>query len=297
MSSRVVGERAAVRRAHLASPQVARTAPAEAEPAAVLDPGGARVEAKAIEFSAAGRPILNGVDLVIAPGERLGIIGPNGSGKSTLLRCLYAWYRPSRGAVLLDGRDVQAMEPMARAREIAVLVQQSETAPGLSVRDVVALGRLPHRNAWAGESEADRSAIDVALASVGMTTWHDRPFAPLSGGEKQRILFARALAQAPSLLLLDEPTNHLDIKHQFEILESAHLHGISVALTLHDLNLAARWCDRVCLIDGGRICAVGHPSDVMTPEVIGKVYGVSVARDRDPRTGDPRLTFYPQSKR
>jgi iron complex transport system ATP-binding protein len=269
-------------------------APAAAEHTyAAPAPAAARIEAKALRFSAADRPILNGIDLMIGPGERLGIIGPNGSGKSTLLRCLYGWYRPSRGVVLLDGRDVQKIEPATRAQTMAVLVQQSETGPGLSVAEVVALGRLPHRNAWRSETAADRHAVDAALAAVGMAEWRERPFAPLSGGEKQRILFARALAQQPSLMLLDEPTNHLDIKYQFEILSVARRVGVSVAMTLHDLNLAARWCDRICLIHDGRVRALGFSAEVLNPELIGPVYGVGVVRDRDPRTGDPRLTFYP----
>jgi iron complex transport system ATP-binding protein len=265
------------------------------EPVPVAAAGASRVEAKALQFVAAGRPILNGIDLVIEPGERLGVIGPNGSGKSTLLRCLYAWYRPSWGVILLDGRDVQAIEPGKRAQKVAVLVQHSEAGPGLSVAEVVTLGRLPHGASWRGETEDDRQAVDAALAVVGMVDWRDRPFGPLSGGEKQRVLFARALAQQPSLLLLDEPTNHLDIKHQFDVLRSAQGLGVTVVMTLHDLNLAARWCDRICLIDEGRVRAIGPPAEVMIPELISPAYGVTVVRDRDPRTGVPRLTFYPES--
>jgi iron complex transport system ATP-binding protein len=274
------------------SPQLLPSIPSEHAPVPAPTADGSRVEVKAIQFVASGRPILNGIDLVIERGERLGIIGPNGSGKSTLLRCLYAWYQPTWGVVLLDGRDVRAIEPTKRAQKVAVLVQQSEAGPGLSVAEVVALGRLPHRELWRNETQDDRQAVDTALAVVGMVDWRDRLFGPLSGGEKQRVFFARALAQEPSLLLLDEPTNHLDIKHQFEVLKSAQQLGVTVVMTLHDLNLAARWCDRICLIDAGRVRAVGLPTEVMTPELISQVYGVAVVRDRDPRTGDPRLTFY-----
>jgi len=255
-------------------------------------PRTAHLEAQAIHFAAGGRAILNGVDLRIAPGERLGIIGPNGSGKSTLLRCLYAWHRPSSGAILLDGRDLTLWPSVDRARAIAVQAQQSETGLGLSIAEVVALGRLPHRRSWGAESIEDRAAIDEALAAVGLADWRDRPFAPLSGGEKQRVLFARALAQRPSLLMLDEPTNHLDIRHQIEVLEIARRSGVSVIASLHDLNLAARWSDRLCLLDRGGVRAVGPPDQVLTADLIGAVYGVSVDRDRDPRTGHPRLTFH-----
>lgn len=256
------------------------------------DVSGSRLDAGAIRFSAGGREILNGIDLTVAAGERLVVIGPNGSGKSTLLRCLYAWHRPSSGVVLLDGTDLFGVPSDRRAQTIAVLAQQSETGLGLSIAEVVGLGRLPHRKSWGAESAEDRAAVDEALAAVGLDTWRDRPFAPLSGGEKQRVLFARALAQKPALLILDEPTNHLDIRHQIEVLEIARRLGISIVATLHDLNLAARWCNRLCLLDQGRVRAVGSPGEVLTPELIGAVYGVGVDRDTDPRSGHPRLSFH-----
>jgi iron complex transport system ATP-binding protein len=253
---------------------------------------GAVLSAKAIHFSAAGRPILGGVDLTVAPGERVGVIGPNGSGKSTLLRCLYAWHAPTSGTVLLDGTDISALPAHRRAQAVAVLAQHTEAGLGLTVGEVVALGRLPHRRAWGRAETDDAAAIDDALALIGLEMWRDRPFGPLSGGEKQQVLFARALAQRPSLLILDEPTNHLDIRHQLELLRAARDRGVSVVVTLHDLNLAARWCDRLCLLEAGRIRATGLPDDVLTLDLIGSVYGVHVDIDRDPRTGRPRLSYY-----
>ena len=250
------------------------------------------IAATGLRFEAAGRQILNGIDLTPAPGERLGVIGPNGSGKSTLLRCLYAWHKPAGGAVFLDGRSLQETPPRERALKLAVLAQESEAGLGLTVEEVVNLGRLPHRKSWGGSTEADRHAVGDALAAVGLSDWRHRPFGPLSGGEKQRVLFARALAQQPSLLILDEPTNHLDIRHQLDVLETARRLGVTVATTLHDLNLAGRWCDRLCLIVAGKIRAVGTPVDVLTPEIIGAAYGVAVDRDVEPRTGSPRLTFH-----
>lgn len=250
------------------------------------------VTASGIHFAASGRAILGGVDLSVASGERLGIIGPNGSGKSTLLRCLYAWHVPASGVVLLDGTDVFAMAPHRRAREVAVLAQHSEAGLGLTVGEVVALGRLPHRGTWGRAEAGDAAAVARALDAVGLSAWHDRRFAPLSGGEKQQVLFARALAQDPSLLILDEPTNHLDIRHQLELLRAARDQGVSVIVTLHDLNLAARWCDRLCLLEAGRIRVTGPPETVLTPALIGAAYGVQVESDRDPRTGRPRLSYY-----
>ena len=253
----------------------------------------AKVSARALHFSAASLAILNGIDLDLAPGERLGVIGPNGSGKSTLLRCLYAWHRPSAGRVLIEGNDIHAMPAATRARGISVLAQESEPGLGLSVHEVVALGRLPHRQGWKAPTAADVAAIDAALRAVGLGDWGARPFAPLSGGEKQRVLFARALAQQPTLLILDEPTNHLDIRHQLELLDLARALGIATIATLHDLNLAARWCDRLCLIHEGRVAAIGMPADVLTRDRIAQAFGVAVEIDREPRHGHLRLTFYP----
>ena len=257
----------------------------------------ASLSATAIHFSAAGRPILGGVNLAVAPGERVGVIGPNGSGKSTLLRCLYAWHVPASGAVLLDGTDLASIAPSLRARAVAVLAQHTEAGLGLTVGEVVALGRLPHQRAWGRSGVDDASAVQDALGAVGLSAWHTRPFAPLSGGEKQQVLFARALAQRPSLLILDEPTNHLDIRHQLELLRAAQALGVSVVVTLHDLNLAARWCDRLCLLEAGRIRKTGPPEAVLTPELIGAVYGVHVERDTDPRTGRPCLSYYLREER
>lgn len=261
----------------------------QADPAGGRTPDHAQV--RALHFAAAGRAILNGIDLSLAVGERLGVIGPNGSGKSTLLRCLYGWHRPSAGAVMLDGVPLQQIASQERAQCIAVLAQESASSLGLTVAEVVGLGRLPHQKGRR-ESEDDREAIAQALDATGLTAWCERPFSPLSGGEKQRVLFARALAQKPSLLILDEPTNHLDIRHQLELLGAARRLGISIIATLHDLNLAARWCDRLCLMVDGRVHAVGPPNEVLDPEIIGAAYGVAVDRDVEPRTGRPRLSFH-----
>ena len=164
----------------------------------------------------------------------------------------------------------------------------------MTVGEVVALGRLPHQRAWGRTGPDDALAVQEALHAVGLAEWQGRPFAPLSGGEKQQVLFARALAQRPALLILDEPTNHLDIRHQLELLRAAQAQRVSVVVTLHDLNLAARWCDRLCLLQAGRIRTTGPPDQVLTPELIGAVYGVHVERDADPRTGRPRLSYYLQ---
>lgn len=255
----------------------------------------AALRAESIRFAAAGRDILNGIDLVLDAGERVGVIGPNGSGKSTFLRCLFGWHVPRSGVVILDGTPLSEVDATERARCIAVLAQEPASGLGLTVGEVVALGRMPYQRRWSGRSPADTAAIAVALEATGLTTWADRSFGPLSGGEKQRVLFARALAQEPTLLILDEPTNHLDIRHQLELLQVASDLGVTVIVTLHDLNLAARWCDRLCLLVDGRIRAVGTPGAVLDPDIVGDAYGVAVDRDIEPRSGRPRLAFHLKS--
>jgi iron complex transport system ATP-binding protein len=248
--------------------------------------------AQAVRFAVADRSILNGIDLTVAPGEKLAVIGPNGSGKSTLLRCLYAWHRPTGGAILLDGTELANLPSTDRAQRIAVLAQHSEPGLGLSVAEVVALGRLPHRKIWSGETLRDAAVVARTLHVMGLTALACQPLATLSGGETQRVLFARALAQEPALLILDEPTNHLDVRHQLELLNVASNLGVTVIATLHDINIAARWSDRVCLVDGGRVRALGAADAVLDPVLLGSIYGVVVDRDRDPRTGRPRFTFH-----
>jgi len=263
-----------------------------ASTAAGVKPDASRVIAQAVRFNVADRAILNGIDLEIDAAEKIAVIGPNGSGKSTFLRCLYAWHQPKSGAVLLDGTDLVNVAATERAQRVAVLTQHSEPGLGLSVAEVVALGRLPHRQLWSGEESRDAIVVARVLALMKLNDIADRPLAVLSGGEAQRVLFARALAQEPALLILDEPTNHLDVRHQLEMLSVASRLGVTVIATLHDINVAARWSDRVCLIDHGKVRALGAADAVLTPELLASIYGVIVDRDRDPRTGHPRFTFH-----
>jgi len=250
------------------------------------------VSAMSVQFALGDRQILNGIELAVAPGEKLAVIGPNGSGKSTFLRCVYAWHRPTGGAVLLNGKSLAELPPADRARRIGVLTQHSDARPTLSVAEVVALGRLPHRGPFGGTQAKDAAIVARALEALTLTALAERPLATLSGGEAQRVMFARVLAQEPTLLILDEPTNHLDVRHQLELLDVLSRLGITVIATLHDINVAARWCDRICLIEHGKIRSLGAPDDALDPEVLASVYGVAVDRDRDPRTGRPRFSFH-----
>ncbi|UZF91804.1 ABC transporter ATP-binding protein [Bosea sp. NBC_00550] len=230
-----------------------------------------------VRWSAAGRMIVDGVTLAAAPGRILGLIGPNGSGKSSLLRLLCRLRKVASGVVTLDERDIARVPRRELAQRLAFVEQQATTEIQLSVCEVVRLGRTPHRAALASWSAADEAAVSEALVRVGLEDRHDQPWHTLSGGERQRVHIARALAQEPSELILDEPTNHLDIQHQLSILTLIRRLGITCIVALHDLNLAALFCDEIALLHHGRLLAAGTPETVLTEETIRTVFGVAVA--------------------
>lgn len=230
-----------------------------------------------VRWGAGGRMIVDGVTLEAAPGRVLGLIGPNGSGKSSLLRLLCRLRNVASGVVTLDGNDIAAVPRRELARRLAFVEQQATTEIQLSVCDVVRLGRIPHRAALASWNDDDEAAVNEALARVGLTERHDQFWHTLSGGERQRVHIARALAQEPSELILDEPTNHLDIQHQLSILSLVRRLGITCIMALHDLNLAAMFCDEIALLHDGRLQAAGAPEEVLTAEAIRRIFGVAVS--------------------
>lgn len=240
------------------------------------------------------RTLLQGVDLRVGAGEFVGLIGPNGSGKSSLLRCAYRASEPSAGRVRVDQNDIWQRPARWCAQRIAVVLQEFPEAFGLSVGDVASLGLAPHKGLFDGDSAADVQRVNQALAQVGLGAHADQPFATLSGGEKQRVLLARALVQAPELLILDEPTNHLDPRYQLELLQ--HLRGLelSIIASFHDLNLAAAFCDRLYVIDEGRIVASGTPNQVLTRALLKQVFGVDALVDPHPLHAYPRITWITQ---
>lgn len=243
-----------------------------------------------VRWSAAGRLIVDGVSLEAAPGRILGLIGPNGSGKSSLLRLLCRLRNVASGVVKLDGRDIAAVPRRALAQRLAFVEQQATTEMQLSVCDVVRLGRTPHRAALASWNGADEAAVSAALERVGLSERHDQPWHTLSGGERQRVHIARALAQEPSELILDEPTNHLDIQHQLSILALIRRLGVTCIVALHDLNLAALFCDEIALLHGGRLQAAGTPEAVLTEKAIRAVFGVAVSI-RPGVSGRPHIEY------
>jgi iron complex transport system ATP-binding protein len=249
-----------------------------------------KLEVRDVSVAIGGTPILHGVSMDVAPGEFVGLIGPNGSGKSTLLRTIYRSVRPSDGTVLLGGADVWTISARAAARRTAAVLQNSPTPPGLTVHEVAALGRTPHKGMFDRETAADREVVVDALERTGMIGHADRIYGSLSGGERQRVLLARALAQQPELLVLDEPTNHLDIRARFELLELVHTLGVTTLAVLHDLDLAARSCDRLVVLESGRVVASGPVLAALTPEVLSDVFGVTAITERHD-DGIVRVTY------
>ena len=234
---------------------------------------------------------LREVSLRVESGEFVGLIGPNGSGKTSLLRCAYRFTRPASGHVWLDHQDIWQQSPRWCAQRIAVVLQEFPDAFGLNVAEVVAMGRTPHKGLLDGDTLNDRNLIANALRSVGLLGFDDHAFASLSGGEKQRVILARALAQQPQLLILDEPTNHLDPRYQLELLQRVKRLRIGTLASLHDLNLAAAFCDRLYVIDRGGIVASGTPSEVLSVELLREVFGVEALIDAHPLFGYPRITW------
>ncbi|CCH34433.1 ABC transporter ATP-binding protein [Actinosynnema sp. NPDC047251] len=235
--------------------------------------------------------ILRGVTVSVGGGEVHGIVGPNGSGKSTTLRCVYRALQPTGGVVRLGGRPLAELTVRESAREMAALTQDSHVEFDFTVAEVVAMGRLPHQTGFDGETREDREICASALSRMDAAHLSGRSFLSLSGGERQRVLIARALAQEPNVLVLDEPTNHLDISHQLAVLALVRGLGITVLTVLHDLNLAAAYCDRLHVMDDGLVVVSGKPEDVLTPDVLLEVFRVKAHVVPHPVSGVPQLLF------
>ncbi len=250
------------------------------------------LRAQGLHFAVGQRPIVQDAALQVGTGECVGLIGPNGCGKSTLLRMLYRVLPPHRGQVLLEGQDVWQMDARAFARQAAVLAQSSTPAFDSTVQEAVMLGRLPHQGSFAADSEQDRCIVGESLERVGAAQLAGQSMATLSGGERQRVLLARALAQQPQLLFLDEPTNHLDIRYQLELMRLVRSLQLTVLVVLHDLNIAAQFCDRLYLMHEGVLVASGPPREVLTPEALERAFGVRAAIDDHPATGRPRIAYW-----
>jgi iron complex transport system ATP-binding protein len=240
---------------------------------------------------ASGKMIVDVVSLDIGEGQMLGLLGPNGSGKSSLLRLICGLRRVDSGVITLGASEVGRMARPELSRRIALVEQQATTDAQVTVEDVVRLGRTPHRGPLTPWTVRDEEAINHALRSVGMMEKRGQSWHTLSGGERQRVHIARALAQTPTELLLDEPTNHLDIQHQLEILSLVAKLPVTSVVALHDLNLAAMFCDRIAILHHGRVVALGEPETVLTEDLIAEVFGVRTFIDRSPHHGRPHIHF------
>jgi iron complex transport system ATP-binding protein len=231
-----------------------------------------------VSASLGGRSVLRGAGITLAPGEIVGVIGPNGAGKSTLLRIAAGLLAPASGTVTLDGRAIATWDRRALGRRIAFLPQDRIVHWPLSVRAVVALGRLPHKTLSAAESREDAAAIYRAITETDIAHLTDRTVAELSGGERARVLLARALAQDAQTLIADEPAAGLDPAHQLDLFErfkTMSAAGRAIVVALHDLAAAARYCDRLLLLSNGRQVALAPPRDVLTPALLQQAYGIS----------------------
>jgi iron complex transport system ATP-binding protein len=255
----------------------------------------AALTASGVSCKAGTRTVLSGVDLDVRRGEVLGLIGANGTGKSTLLRVLAGLRPAAAGEVMLGGRPLPEISSRERARQLAFVAQEEAAPSDLLVSEMVALGRVPHARAWGGVDESSRLAVTEALLLVDLEHAAGQSMDRLSGGERRRTLIARGLAQEAPVLLLDEPTNHLDIKHQLALMRLVRrlCEGLdrTVVVALHDLDLAATFCDRIAVLHDGGLFALGTPGEVLTASVLHDAFGVLATRVTHPLTGRTHLLF------
>ena len=228
-----------------------------------------------LHYQINGKQILKGVSLKVAPGEFVGIIGPNGSGKSTLLKNVCKLLRPTSGFITLNGQDIQTISNRQMAQQMAVVSQENEAVFDFSVEEVLQMGRYPRKGPLEPANQQDDNAITDALRLLEMSDFRQRSFLSLSGGEKQRILIGRALVQQTDLIVLDEPTNHLDIGSQLKILGMLRRSGKTILAALHDLSMAARYCDRIYVLLEGTVLKEGTPHQVITDQLIHQLYHVT----------------------
>jgi iron complex transport system ATP-binding protein len=249
------------------------------------------ITATDVSWRYGANPVIDNVSVTAQPGRVLGLIGPNGSGKTTLLRLLYGALRSPTGSVRVDETPLASLGARESALRMAVVVQETGGETALTVAEMVLLGRGPHLSTFQRTGKEDHAIAARSLARVGATHLGPRPFSGLSGGERQRVLIARALAQQATHLLLDEPTNHLDIRYQHEVLRLVRGLETCSVVVLHDLNLAARYCDDLVLLGDGGVVAGGTVDEVLDPAILEPVYGIGVKRlDLD---GHVHLLFHP----
>jgi iron complex transport system ATP-binding protein len=235
--------------------------------------------------------LLHDTSFALDAGQVLGVIGPNGAGKTTLLRLLYGYHFPHTGKVKVDGQSLSTLAPRAVARKVAAVLQEQPTDFALTVREIVSLGRVPHRRGFSTPGHRDTEIVDTALERLDLHGMSHRSLSTLSGGERQRVMVARALAQEPQVLVLDEPTNHLDIRHQLEVLQIIKELDLTIVTSLHDLNLATDVCDRVLVLKSGQPMAFGSPEEVLQDALVSATFQVTARREELTLSRKPHLSF------
>ncbi len=228
-------------------------------------------------------------------GEFVGIIGPNGGGKSTILKNIYRGLEPSSGKIILDDEELSKMPFKKSAKKMAVVGQENELHFDFLVEEIVAMGRSPHKKLFEIDNEKDKDIVKKSLISLGIEDLANRRYLKLSGGEKQRVIIARALAQEASFLVLDEPSNHLDISYQMQIFELIKALDVTILAAFHDLNIAALFCDRLIVVKSGRVVLEGKPEEVLTPKNILEIYGVNTEVTKNKLTDRLNISYLPNS--
>ena len=255
-----------------------------------------RLKAQQVEIGYGDHTIINNLDVEIPDGKVTSIIGPNGCGKSTLLKALSRLLTIKNGEIQLDGENIHTQSTKEIAKKIAILPQTPEVADGLTVGELVSYGRFPHQKGFGRLSAEDKKEIDWALNVTGTSEFRHRSINDLSGGQRQRVWIAMALAQKTDIIFLDEPTTYLDISHQLEILELVQQlnkeQGCTIIMVLHDINQAIRFSDHLIAMKKGEIIACGATEDVLTKDILKKVFNIDVVLSTDPRTGKPLLVTY-----
>ncbi|WP_257351413.1 ABC transporter ATP-binding protein [Pseudalkalibacillus decolorationis] len=239
--------------------------------------------------------IINDINMEIEQGAFVGVIGPNGSGKSTILKNIYRLLKPDSGVITINDEDIAKMSSREVAQKMAVVSQETAVQFDFSVKEIVFMGRSPHKGWLDPDTDTDRKIVDYALKRVGLNGYSNKSFLSLSGGEKQRVLIARAIAQQANIYILDEPTNHLDIHHQLQVMDIAKNLEITVLAALHDINLAAYYCDKLYVVQNGSIVASGMPEEVLTESLLMEVFRVHSNIEIHTVTGKVHVTFFPET--